>query len=58
MLMMNLLNARAQRVLVNGATSDWQPATSSVLRTSLLLQLVLVNIFINDLDARVECEIY
>ncbi|KAK4826204.1 hypothetical protein QYF61_006148 [Mycteria americana] len=42
----NWLKGRAQRVVVNGATSGWQPVTSGP---------VLFNIFINNLDAGVEC---
>jgi len=40
-------------VLISGAESAWKPVTSSV-RQVLVLGLVLFNIFINDLDERIE----
>lgn len=52
----NWLKGRAQRVVEDGAVPGWRPVTSGVPQGSIP-RPVLLKIFVNDLEAGVECTI-
>lgn len=51
------LNGWSQSGVVSGCTFWWRPVTSSVVSSRCLLRLELFNIFINDLDCEIECNL-
>ena len=48
------MDGHSQRIVFSSSMCRWRTDTSGVLQRSILV-LVLFNIFINDLDRRIEC---
>lgn len=53
--MMNWLDSRSQNIVVNGPTSGWWPVSSGD-PYGLFLGLIFFNMFVNYLNAGVECK--
>lgn len=52
---MDLMDGHSKSVLVNGSLSRWRPVRSGFLRVLSWDQLVLFNIFTNDINSDTEC---
>ena len=50
----NWLDSHVQRVIINGSMSKWKMITSDVPQGAILGPM-LFNIFINDINSRIEC---